>query len=258
MRVQNIAAMIVFYGTTAVHGKKKRGYGADCYYDSDCKSNSCKSNGHNVAGYYCEKSSALEWVKDNKVEEVNQADLPVKCKDVLYKVGLYGLSGSHFFIGGTVINNADNDVMANIDCPSAIAFASIDGTKKVYNAQETAVQELSNHFLGQFALYDILAAEENVTAIDNSGYHLTKNTCIHYAGAIWRALGVEETHDMADFLVTNLVDSDEFIEFAKMKAGGLRVVTAFAVGGKHALENYVRDIVTSQLNIVSTPKLASE
>ena len=42
---------------------------------------------------------------------------------------------------------------------------------------------------------------------------------------------------MADFLVTNLVGSDEFIEFAKMKAGGLRVVTAFAVGGKQALEN---------------------
>ena len=43
-----------------------------------------------------------------------------------------------------------------------------------------------------------------------------------------------------------------------MKAGGLRVVTTFAVGGKQALENYVRDIVTSQLNIVSTPKLTSE
>eukprot|EP00956_Cyclotella_meneghiniana_P021146 scaffold38102_cov40-Cyclotella_meneghiniana.AAC.2 len=229
------------------------GWGGYCTQDSDCKSNNCFTS--LSAGNQCNKASALEWVKDNKVEEVNQADLPIKCKDVLYKVGLYSLSGSHFFIGGTAIKNADNDVMANIDCPSAIAFASIDGTKKVYNAPETAVQELSNHFLGQFALIDILAAEENVTAIDNSGYHLTKNTCAHYARAIWRALGVEETHDMADFLVTNLVDSDEFIEFAKMKAGGLRVVTTFAVGGKQALENYVRDIVTSQLNIVSTPKL---
>ena len=243
--------------------KKKKGGGKECIHDSDCKSNNCEYksplgwSGKWVDKWICaDKKSALEWVKDNKVEEVNRADLPVKCKDVLYKVGLYSLSGSHFFIGGTAINNAANEEMANIDCPSAIAFASIDGTKKAYNAPETAVQELSNHFLGQFALDDILAAEENVTAIDDSGYHLTKNTCAHYARAIWRALGVEETHDMADFLVTNLVGSDEFIEFAKMKAGGLRVVTAFAVGGKQALENYVRDIVTSQLNIVSTPKLA--
>ena len=36
--------------------------------------------------------------------------------------------------------------------------------------------------------------------------------------------------------------------------GGLRVVTTFAVGGKQALENYVRNIVTSQLKIVPNPK----
>ena len=56
---------------------------------------------------------------------------------------------------------------------------------------------------------------------------------------------------MADFLVSNLVGSDEFIELAKKKAGGIRVAAAFAIGGQTALEQYIKNVVTSQLSLIS-------
>ena len=108
---------------------------------------------------------------------------------------------------------------------------------------------LSKHPLGQFTLGDVLVAEKKATAINDSEYDLTKNTCIHYAGDIWRSLGVKETQAMADFLVSNLVGSDDFIEFAKKKAGGLRAIAALAIGGQSALEYYIRSTVSSQLKI---------
>jgi hypothetical protein len=56
--------------------------------------------------------------------------------------------------------------------------------------------------------------------------------------------------ELADFLVTNLVGSDEFIEMAREEAGGLRAIASLAIGGKGALWYYVKDVVTSQLDIM--------
>jgi hypothetical protein len=56
--------------------------------------------------------------------------------------------------------------------------------------------------------------------------------------------------ELADFLVTNLVGSDEFIEMACEEAGGLRAIASLAIGGKGALWYYVKDVVTSQLDIM--------
>eukprot|EP00956_Cyclotella_meneghiniana_P017269 scaffold27964_cov59-Cyclotella_meneghiniana.AAC.2 len=136
-----------------------------------------------------------------------------------------------------------------MECPSVIAFASIGGIKKFFEVNEDMDDELSKYSLGEFALSDILAAEKEANAIDDTKYDLSKNTCVHYARDIWRSLGVKETQKIANFLVTNLIGSDEFIEFAKKKHGGLHAVMSFAIGGKRYLENYVRTIVTSQLNI---------
>eukprot|EP00956_Cyclotella_meneghiniana_P043621 scaffold279897_cov116-Cyclotella_meneghiniana.AAC.1 len=155
---------------------------------------------------HCEKTAIInEWIKDYKVEEVTHdtTELSIKCKDRSYELGLYVLSKTHFFIGGSAID-ADEVEATDIDCPFTIAFASIDGTKKIFGGKE-AMNGLAKHPLGQFTLGDILIAEKKATAINDSEYDLTKNTCIHYAGDIWRSLGVKETQDMADFLVSNLV-----------------------------------------------------
>ena len=48
----------------------------------------------------------------------------------------------------------------------------------------------------------------------------------------------------------NIVGSDEFIEMARKKAGGLRAVASLAIGSKGALWYYVKDVVTSQLDIM--------
>eukprot|EP00956_Cyclotella_meneghiniana_P037458 scaffold139212_cov21-Cyclotella_meneghiniana.AAC.1 len=203
----------------------------------------------------CEDRSTCiikKWVQKNDVEEINQVanhDLSMKCKDRLYSLGLYTISRTHFFVGGTAVDEVKKDKDSSVLCPSAIAFASIDGIKKFYGVNVDMDGYLSKYPLGQFVLSDILAAEEEATAIDDSKYDLSKNTCVHYAGDIWRSLGVKETEEMADFLVTNLVESVEFIEFAKKKAGGLRAIASYVIGGSASLENYVRSIVTSQLNI---------
>ena len=195
-----------------------------------------------------------EWMQDYKVEEVNVEtnDLSINCKDCLYELGLYAISGAHFFIGGTVLDRTKKNEDSDMECPSVIAFASIGGIKKFFQVNEDMDDKLSKYSLGEFALSDILSAEKKANAIDDTKYNLSKNTCVHYARDIWRSLGVKETQEMADFLITNLAGRDEFIEFAKKKHGGLHAVMSFAIGGKRYLENYVRTIVTSQLSIEAT------
>ena len=92
-------------------------------------------------------------------------------------------------------------------------------------------------------------AERSVEAVQDKDYDLTSNSCINYAGRIWRALRLDETKELANFLVENLIENDWFLTIARQKysAGGLRVL-AF-VTGKGSFENFVKDVVYSQLNI---------
>ena len=142
-------------------------------------------------------------------------------------------------------------IVDTINCPTIIAFASLEEKKKILKAKnKDDMDQLTKHRFGTFKLRDILEAEKKAAPIKDSEYDLSSNTCVHYARDIWRSLGVKETDALANFLVSNLVESDEFIELAKKKAGGIRVAAALAVGGQSALEHYVKNIVTSQLNII--------
>jgi len=79
---------------------------------------------------------------------------------------------------------------------------------------------------------------------------LFNNSCPHYASSIWRAIGLEETDELANFLIENIVDDPSFVELAK-KTGGARALAAVGIGGKGALEKYVAGMVYSQLEIGS-------
>ena len=161
---------------------------------------------------------------------------------------MYAIFGSHFFIGGiaTDVGPKDEEDTSINDCPSSIAFVSIDGEKKIFDVKES-MDGLIKYSLGTFELDDFLKAETKATSIDNAEYDLSSNACVHYAQGILRFL---ETKELADFLVTNIVGSDEFIEMARKKAGGLRAIASLAIGGKGALWYYVKDVVTSQLDIM--------
>jgi hypothetical protein len=101
------------------------------------------------------------------------------------------------------------------------------------------------------SLEKIIDAESVVEPVDDSKYDLTKNSCFHYAGSIWRELGFHETNELATFLVQNLIKDGGFINVArdKVKVGGLRVLATYMAGGDIVFEKYVNDTVFSQLNI---------
>jgi hypothetical protein len=158
--------------------------------------------------------------------------------------------GSHFFLTATASSNNPVDAP---ECPKVIAFASVYGEKAAYLVKKNKMMNdyTHNHYLGKATLEKIIDAESVVEPVDDSKYDLTKNSCVHYAGSIWRELGFHETNELATFLVQNLIENGGFINVAreKVKVGGLRVLATYMAGGDIVFEKYVNDTVFSQLNI---------
>ena len=225
---------------------------AEGYFFDECEGS---ENGEAVSD--CSSSAAVvsKWVEKYHLEEINNDKdqvLPLECMDRSYNVGLYAISGTHYFIGAVATDEVDyiKDAMAINKCPSSIAFASIEEEKKIFMAKDKYTMDgITKHPLGTFSLADIIEAEKKAVPIKDAEYDISSNTCVHYAGDIWRSLNIKETDALADFLVSNLIESDEFIDMAKKKAGGIRVAAALAIGGQGALEHYVKNVVTSQLKI---------
>lgn len=191
--------------------------------------------------------AAVNIWQDNDIAGVidHQSNVLLQCKTRSYDLGLYAIPGPHFFIGATAIAADKN---AGSECPPSIVFVSIEGAKKIFEVKES-MDESSKHPLGEFELGDILEAEKKAVAIKDSEYDISSNNCAHYARDIWRSLGIMETSSLADFLVLNLINSDEVIDTATEMAGGHRVLAALAAGGHGALEHYIKHVVTSQLDI---------
>ncbi len=80
-------------------------------------------------------------------------------------------------------------------------------------------------------------------------YDLTQNSCVCYAGKIWRHLGLKETEELATFLIDNIVGPDEFERIVKKhrESGGLRALAAVVLG-KDSLKVYMEGVV-SQLDL---------
>ena len=178
-------------------------------------------------------------------------DISSKCLAQSYDVALKAIDddGVHFLLTATATDQDESDFT---QCPKALAFASVYGKKVTYLVQETELMErLSHaHLLGKATLKDIIKAADDAEAVDDSKYDLTKNSCIHYAGNIWRGLEFEETDELANFLIQNLLSDDRFLNIAREKVqfGGLRVLSKFMTDNV-MFEKYVQDTVYSQLNI---------
>ena len=154
--------------------------------------------------------------------------------------------GVHFLLTAT----ASNSVSVPSDkCPEILAFASIESKKVTYMSLH-GFGDYNSHWLGTASLKDIIEAESSVDPVDDSEYDLTHNSCAHYAQAIWRKLKFEETHDLADFLIENLLHNDGLLALAhqKVAVGGLRVLSKFK-SDEDLFKKYIKETVNSQLNI---------
>lgn len=197
------------------------------------------------------ESHMRKWVESTHAAEVK--DIDETCLDTDYEIGLYSFTnhGSHFFIAANISSEM---AYKKISCPAAIVFASLDSKKVSYQIQK---QELLNafhvHMLDKKTLNEIMIAHNKAPAIVSKDYDLTKNSCAHYAQSIWRALKIDETAELADFLITNLLRDDGLVKYAKqtMSQGGLRVMASYA-NDSVLFKKYVRDTVISQLEIVSS------
>jgi len=206
-----------------------------------------------VANVRCYRPSSLKnednrdlvnCLGEEKVFITPKVDISTKCDGEVYNMGLYAIGGSHFFLIGS-----KEDADSGTECPPSIFMGSIKGEKKIAAVFVEDIKGFPMIALGLATLDDILLAEESAEAFDESTYDLFNNSCPHYAGSIWRAIGLEETDELANFLIQNIVDDPSFVELAK-KTGGARALAAVGIGGKVALKKYVAGRVYSQLEII--------
>ena len=204
----------------------------------------------------------MTWKDAINAEEVDkEADIPVTCLDNDYDVELKAMSndndGTHFFLTASV--SPGENAYGNDNCPRFLAFASRDEKKVTYHVPDVTKvndRKYSSYLFGKASLKAIVNAESSVEAVKDFEYNLTSNSCIHYAGRIWRQLHFDETNDLATFLIANLLKDDGFLTIAhnKYAAGGLRVLSHLA--GKGSLDDFVKETVYSQLNIKDNEKEA--
>ena len=165
--------------------------------------------------------------------------IPDQCLDEDYDVNLYVIDGPHFMLGAS---NGGK-------CPN-IALTSVEGVKHKFMFSSAANDDIPSYSSGKKAtLRQFLEAEEVAPTIGIDAYDLESNTCVHYAGSIWRELGYPETHELAQFIVTNIANDPSFEDMAKSSFGGVRYLLAKAVGGKNALLSHLEEVVYSQMNL---------
>eukprot|EP00956_Cyclotella_meneghiniana_P028140 scaffold64935_cov31-Cyclotella_meneghiniana.AAC.2 len=199
-------------------------------------------------------TAVVNWKTSINAKEIDsKEDIPSTCLENYYDVELKSIAndkdGAHFFLSASVHKR---EKTSNENCPQFFAFASRDEKKRIYHIPDFSVgngYRYSSYLFGKVTLKAIMDAESSVEAVQDKDYDLTGNSCIHYAGRIWRALHLDETNELANFLVENLLKNDGFLTIARQKysAGGLRVLSF--VKGKGSFENFVKDTVYSQLNI---------
>jgi len=129
------------------------------------------------------------------------ADRPVAsdaCLDAAYEVSLFALPNAHFLLGAAGPGG---------DCPDVALFAGRDGRGggKRRVRYSPAVADIPAHVVGTASLRAVLAAEARTPDPAARPFDMASNTCLHYAGAIWRELGLREDTALADFIVENIV-----------------------------------------------------
>ena len=188
--------------------------------------------------------SSMSCLNNKKNVDLSYDNIPSKCLDKMYKMRLQALA-PHFFL----VNVKENASSAD-GCPPNVVLDSSKGEKWKSVMVMEQVDGLPMVELGSATLGDILKAEQAAEPLRASEYNLTKNSCAHYAQRIWRALGFEETQELATFLIDNIVGSEFFERIAKnhRESGGLRALAAIAMG-KDSLKVYMEGAVYSQLDL---------
>ena len=166
-------------------------------------------------------------------------------------MGLYVIPGPHFSLGITLANDRFN-------CPSNIAFNSIDGKKTTLSVLDEYTKNLPMHPLGKALLGDILEAEKHAIATDEFNFDLVNNNCLHYAHSIWHSLRLAGGVDLADFIIENTVSDPSFENMAKemYAKGGVGFLLAYKIGGKVAMKKFVADIVRDNFDALSSDSIS--
>ena len=162
-------------------------------------------------------------------------------------MALYALPGPHFILAGIKSLDLDSSPPST-NCPKSIVFSTMDGeqmgNKQIVSTYMEDFKDLPKHTLGLAALADVLKAEENAEAIDEASFDIVTNNCVNYASSIWRRLEFDETEDLANFLVRNIVIDEAQLEKLASKHGGRRLHKAMFNKG---LEKFWKNVVYSQL-----------
>ena len=175
---------------------------------------------------------------------IMKEDIPAECgnSNKMYDVALYALPGPHFILAGSKSLDSSS---VNPICPKSVAFSTMDGgqigRKQIVSPYMEDIKDLPKHTLGVAALADLLKAEENAEAIDDESFDLATNNCVHYASSIWRRLGFDETEDLANFLVHNIIiDEAQLEEMMPKQRGGRMLLKAMSDEGH---EDFVKNVV---------------
>merc|ERR1740139_1120546 len=145
-------------------------------------------------------------------------NVPAECMDEAYNMSLVVVPKPHFFLLGV-----KQDAEENKGCPPSIMLNSLSGLKTMAVPFTADMAHLPRQAMGTALLGDIIEAEENAVAIDESAYEVFTNNCVHYASSIWRSLG----------LIEHIVDDGNIAKVAKAR-GGAGALVALNVGGRRA------------------------
>ena len=175
---------------------------------------------------------------------ITKEDIPAECGKKMYDMALYALPGPHFILAGTKSLDLDPS-STNTICPKSIAFSSDGGRKgkRIVSPYMEDFKNLPKYALGVAALDDVLKAEENAEGIDYASYDLLTNNCVNYASRIWRHLEFDETEDLANFLVHNIIVDETQLEKWASKHGGRKLYKTMLNKG---LEEFWKNVVYSQ------------
>lgn len=172
------------------------------------------------------------------LKEDGISNIPKYCLDQEYDLKFYVAVAPHFMLGAST----------SIDgCPN-IAFASSDGGKHKIKFKTQDISDIPSYYFGKVALDDILRAEEDTppTENENKNFNLETNTCVHYGREIWRTLGFTESDELAQFVISGVLNAPNFEDMAKRHVGGIRYLAAKAVGADSALKKHLEGVVYSQ------------
>jgi len=170
---------------------------------------------------------------------IRKESISTGCENEMYDVAVSVVPGPHFFLLAT----KSPDSSSNVICPTTLAFDTLNFEKKIAAPYEEDFKALPSYELKTAVkLTDLLEAEESAESHDASNFDVLTNNCVHYASKIWRPLGVHETEDLADFIVTNIISDEKEDEGVRRLAWKAPLVQAMK-------EGKVKKIVYSQLHL---------